>query len=463
MSALVDKLYTLDNLVTFNSDGLTIASFVDIKKTLINRMRQLYGNDIDVTDASVDGQWITELALLINTLLQALNNLYANMNPAVAEGYALDVLASFSNIKRKPAQASICNIKLHKDQAFDLGVNTEFVDKNGQIWKIDNSREDYLPIPSSNMYHFSQDEMIAGVIVPLICTITGPIEIPAQTIEGFVDITSANSDVTVYQENDGIKGSIEESDAHLRARRNQSEANESVTVIDGIIGTLLANENIDDACIQNDVNNHQIMPIIKRRFENTSSPYELDYIDKFIANTIFNKLTPGIPSKFIGTTVGSITTSVVERTFEETTRFAGITKTVKWAEAVPIKPTLKITLHKYANFDEVSSCNSVITAIAKYANELGLLIDLDASTLLQKIIYADPQFQGRATFWCAPSDITIETAASTFTMFTFNPATSAYANTTSAKAKYTCYKYSEVIDQNDHKQNSDSSIQIIIA
>ena len=400
MSALVDKIYTFGNLMTFDENGLSIASYVDIKRTLINRKRELYGIDIDVSDASADGQWLSEIALLINNAFQAFNELYSDLNPATAQGKALDLLASFSNIARKPATASTCEVELDFDDSnpLVLRANTKFIDKNNLIWSIDTNRSAYL-----SDYEFTSKP----AILPLICDTVGPIEIPAGLIVGFVNIDAMTSNVIVTQPNPGIRGTIEESDAHLRARRNNSAANEAVTIIDGIQGALLANANVVDAIVinhpvaDNNIPAHTIEAIIRTPYWNDAD------LVSFIGNTIYNRLTPGIPAVYDpDSSDDDGSTANKQMTF--TRQIGTFTNVVEWVYAKPIMPQIYILLHALANCDKDQAAANIIEAVAAYANDLGLLKDMEVSALLQEIIYADPKFQGRATYYCVPVEITVD-------------------------------------------------------
>lgn len=466
MSALVDKIYTLSDLIVFDESGLSIASFVDIKKTLINRMRQLYGIDIDVTDGSADGEWITEISLFINSLLQAVNNLYCNLNPATAQGKALDLLASFSNISRKMATASICEVTLTNNSAFDLPANARFIDKDGNEWKIDESRSDYLPQLINDKYSYSITSMSTGVVVPLIAIETGAIAIPANSIVGFLNVDALNCNVLVTQNTAGVTGTIDESDAHLRARRNQSGANESITVIDGIQGSLLENTNIEDVFIINhtdavaapsNIPAHSVEVIIRSKIPSSSS----DNLKSFIANTIYNHLTPGIPAVYDAATTDTDKNTLY--TFVESINNSQFfNKVVQWVEANPLSPKIHLTLHMLANCDVKTSAASVIKAIAKYANELTLLTDLNASDILQTAIFADPKYQSRSTFYCTPSDIELNDAA---TPFIYKPSEATDATDISAQVMKTFYKYDNTCNEVSATkyQNYDGTIIIEFA
>lgn len=409
MSALVSKIYTLGNLVSFSNAGLTIASFVDIKKALILRFKQLYGDDVDVSDASADGQYITEIALLINSILQTLNNLYSDLDPSVASGKALDVLASFSNISRKPATASTCVVSLRNDGnaavSFTLSVaNTKFIDINGLAWSIDKSRPSFIPGYESSVDEYTIDIPVGqSKQLALVCDEIGPISIQPNTIIDFMNLTTNTSTLTVVQDEAGIVGTPEESDIQLRARRNSSAANEAVTVLESIKGSLLNNENIIDTFINNNTTNHYVNVYVRRKYPNTSTAStSLDDVDNFIGETIYQKLTPGIPAE-----ADQSDTLHIKRTYKKTIiADSSVSVDVNWYECRPISDfKIKITLHKQPNCDEAVSSTAIKSALLEYINNLYIKENMSATKLMQLIFAADPKFQGMPTYYCTPADI----------------------------------------------------------
>ena len=451
MSALVNKAYDMSNLIVFNQNGLEVASFVDIKKVLIQRARALYGSDIDISDASVDGQWINEQALLINNILQVLNSMYASLEPSVAKGTALDILASFSNISRKSATASVCNVDITNtsttDKKLSISKDTKFVDKNGLTWSIDQTRISYS-LNANNAYDidFKPNE---AVIIPLVCDDLGPTSIYANTISGFMEINNDFADLEVTQPDVGTKGTYNESDESLRARRSNSAANESTTVLEGIQGALISNSAIVDAKAINHteatadglIAAHTVEVIVRRRYQNADSDQAtLDGLDKIIADIVHNKLTPGIPTSYNSTNAANAL--VVHSNQIKYCKFAEIgisdktyVQTIYWANCKPISSTIAVTLHKYDHFSAASACESIINRICSYCNALQIMEDMTESRLLQNIIYADAGFQGKSTYYATSQDITIggESITNNFSS----------TSTGSAKHMKSCYAYDD--------------------
>lgn len=475
MSALSSKAYDMSNIVSFGVNGLSIASFVDIKKALSTRLKELYGNDIDLSDASADGQWLNSTALMINNILQSLSSMYQSLDPAVAQGYFLDVLASFSNIVRKAASASICYVTItaKEDKSpLILSKDTKFIDASGNSWSIDESRASYLDMYSSTSYALYLTSANAySVSIPLICDIVGPIAISSGSIQGFMEMTNDFAGLAVTQPESGVKGEYKETDAHLRSRRSQSASTSAVTVIEGIKGVLIANAAIADAKVishqiagatsaGNVIPAHTVEVLVRRHYQDftgtLSSSVALDDLDAFIANIIYDRLTPGIPTFPLSTTLASGAYLTDEGNQYRAKEFTDITTTIKdyiqsisWSNCIPLKPVITITLHKLSNMDLANSAKLVINAIAAYMNALAIMEEPSPSALLQTIIYADPKYQGVNTFYVMPTDVLISGLTFTSTLASIIASGSSADKLTAAAASSTvhksCYEYADYV------------------
>ena len=122
-----------------------------------------------------------------------------------------------------------------------------------------------------------------------------------------------------------------------------------------------------------------------------------------------------------------------EKTYIKTVDPVIASLNIKWADCNPIEPLLQIQLHQYANFDEAASKASIQTALIEYINNLNIGVDISAANLLQLIIAADPKYQGNATYYCTPSDISIK-VGDAYVVFTGE-----IDSSISAKAKKTYY------------------------
>ncbi len=92
--------------------GLHISSYNDIRDSLLEEMRAIYGNDIYLDNDSQDYQMISAFALMAYDVQQALLLAYNNISPATATGTGLDRVVALNGIRRANASYSTCLVKL---------------------------------------------------------------------------------------------------------------------------------------------------------------------------------------------------------------------------------------------------------------------------------------------------------------------------------------------------------------
>ena len=132
----------IENLMSVTSNGdLTIASFTEIKEVLINEFKRIYGTDIDISTASADGQFVNDIGLIINNILQSTKYIFNNLNPNSASDKFLDILCSYNNIQRIGNSPSTCQLVVKNISGTDLTPETiQFVDNVGNYWTWINPR-----------------------------------------------------------------------------------------------------------------------------------------------------------------------------------------------------------------------------------------------------------------------------------------------------------------------------------
>ena len=139
---LFDVKYNFNNLIRTSSAGVEVSSFVQVKNAITERYKEIYGNDIDVSTETADGQFIMMLALMMYNGYSSVMYLNQMLDPATATGKWLDVIAGFSNVFRKNATQSYTSVYVKytgntADYTSNFGTNVQtiqFVDNNGKIW-----------------------------------------------------------------------------------------------------------------------------------------------------------------------------------------------------------------------------------------------------------------------------------------------------------------------------------------
>lgn len=341
-----------ENLISFNNGTLQLASFVQIRNALIKRMKEIYGEDIDVSPASADGQYVNSIALLFNNIFQTIRRANDSLDPAVATGQYLDTICSFNNIFRKEPTASTVSLYLRNDTGASQSVSRlSFFDENGIIWQWYNGGETItIPVPTAEHPYFIlsgiECEQVGAISAPganAFYQVSGLDPVTGQPI--YVDTGSDNPmtqswDSVLLYGDSGINGTItqcielpgihvwqyenatvgqdEETDESLRSRRYQSLGNTSVTVLESLKGSLSSIEGVKDVYIfNNPVTGDGTTILASPQFEPIADGSSLkghsiyiairllpgaDLDDDTIGKTIYSKLTPGIStSPFNGT------------------------------------------------------------------------------------------------------------------------------------------------------------------
>lgn len=394
----------VSDFIQITNAGVRIATFVEIRNALIERYKSVYGSDIDLSTGSADGIFVNDLTLIINNILQSMQTIVTNLNVNSASGAYLDILCALSNITRKSATYSNASIIVKNENSSatgDLG-RVIFVDQAGTEW-MSNENLSFEPNESKS--------------VQVTCTEIGAIEAPA----GWITQTLELSYLSVEQSVAANVGTNAESDASLRARRNQSTGATGTTVLDSLIGALRQINGIDDVKVYNNnttsaetaLDNTSILAhsiyVILRQNAGITIP------DSTIGSLIYEKLTPGVRTNVSTDATTGIPKSYVYRP----SLASGITlfnQNVYWKVAKPIAPEITINITAYDTFDE-SYFSNIATELFLYLNALQIGTTLQQNDVLLEAIYADPQYKGRATY--TVTNVNITNAQNTDTYYNY--------------------------------------------
>lgn len=404
----------IKDFVKFDASGVNVANFTEIRTALIERYKEAYGSDIDLSTSSADGVFVNNLSLIMNNILQTMLTLYSNLDVENASGKYLDTLCNLSNITRKEATPSSVSL-----QVTNIGSDTvgnidrlTFIDKSGVAWI-------YTTDEPISIQRNETKEITA------LCEQAGPTEAPV----GFIAAMVQNYPFQIEQKEDAIVGQDIETDDELRSRRAKALGGNSTTVLESLIGSLTNISGINDVYIYNNntsssvtakdgtaIDAHSVYCIL--RVDET-----ITIADDTIGNIIHNKLTPGIRTQNVSSSTKSGTGksyAFVEKAFN--TAISESVQTIYWKQASPINPTVTIKLNAYDYFttDEISTIgNRVIT----YLNKLRLSEDLSNNKILIEAIQADPKFKGNPTYYVS----SVSTSSSTNTDTYYNYSKVAYS------------------------------------
>lgn len=390
---LLNNLIDYRQLIQFTAHGIEVADYNQIRTAVSDRFKNIYGRDIDLSTSSADGEYIEMYCLMINNILQSFKGMYSALDPRTAQGMFLDILASFTNVSRKPATRSTASLTITNTGTSDVQYHSiDFIDRNGTIW-IWESEIKNTGLAGYNVV-FSAGQ---SYDVIALCADVGPVRADA----GWITQTAESINFTVVQSQDAAIGSFEESDIQLRARRNDALAVRGMTVLESLTGSLLSLNAIDDAVIYENATQsnvelldtttllpHSVYVCVRQKENITLSDQQLGTI-------IFEKLTPGIQT--VESTAASSNGTSHSYNYDTGT---GLTQMVYWKKCTPISPEIKITITPLAYFASTNYITAarIATYVANYMNNLGIGKNTNVVDIQMQAMYADPTFRGLNTY-----------------------------------------------------------------
>lgn len=394
---ITPNTFTIRDLIRLTGGGIQAATFSQIRASLINKYKEIYGQDIDLSTGNADGEYVNELALLINNILRTIESIYGNLDVNSASGSFLDALCALSNITRKLATRSVASLTLqnltNSTVVFNI-TETSFSDQAGNVWNCvdltpENPNDNSVSIPANGTTTVTAESNDFGQI-----------SAPA----GWINQMVGYPDIVVTQPNDAIEGQPQESDSELRMRRNRYVSPIGQTVLESLNAALLQIAGVRDVKVYNateartafdgtSITAHSIYAIIR---QNNIE----DDIESVIGNTIYQKLTPGIPTTQMG---GSVTTgtgksfTVIPTMLGQTV--SSLSQTMYWKLAIPIAPTMKIKFKAVLNSGFLASSikESVYSGVTQYMNGLGIGVDPDFNEIVSAVLLSDPRPKGIST------------------------------------------------------------------
>ena len=217
--------------------GLHYPTYNDILEDLIEDMQTIYGSGIYLGNDSQDYQMLSKFAEKIFDTYQAMEIAYNAHSPVTAIGAGLDYIVAINGIKRKTGSNSTVTLTLTGAPRTVISGGSAG-DAQGNIWLLpeevvlDDNGE--ASVPAICQY--------AGTVTALANTIT-KIMTPTQ---GWESVTNPEASTT---------GEAVEVDSQLRARRAESVAQPSQSMLLGLKGALEALDDVKRVAVyENDTN-----------------------------------------------------------------------------------------------------------------------------------------------------------------------------------------------------------------
>jgi uncharacterized phage protein gp47/JayE len=322
-------------MTQINSTGFEMTRLDERFEQLVQAMKIIFGDDINVSPNSVDGMTLGIYAESINNLDQLAEAVYQSFNPDTATGVALSRLVKLNGITRQPGSYSTVTLQCTGTQGTVIPAGSLVTADDGSTtWEttadatIDASGTILVQAQSTNMGPFAAS---ANTITSI-----------ATPIYGWQAVT--NPDVA-------SAGAYEETDEELRIRRALSTTSTATGPVDAIRGALLNQlgvtqavvyENITDAVDANGQPAHSVYAIVQGGADQT------------VLDTIWFKKPPGVNVH------GSVSGVVVDT--------AGFPHTMKFDRPVATPVYIVANIKKRAGYP-ANGTALIKSALAAFGNE----------------------------------------------------------------------------------------------
>lgn len=268
-------------------NGIVTQSLEEIREDLISKLRNIYGQNINIEQNSPDGQFINILAQAKKDILDLCVQYYNNLDADRVVGIPQQILYKLNGLIIKAFTYSYVYVNVTTTGPVNLqgldedienadGVGYTVVDTNGNRWILAESQS---LAAGTHLLNFRAAELGSITALP------NTINIMETILAG---VSGVNNPANNY-----ITGATGESDSEFRTRRNQSVTMPSQGFDDSIEAQLLTLNNVTQAkayqnrgnTTQNGIPPHTVWVVV----EGGSSDD--------IGRVIYNNLPPGIPMK----------------------------------------------------------------------------------------------------------------------------------------------------------------------
>lgn len=342
-----------DPVFLVTETGISAPSYEEIYEYLKGRMWAIFGDDINLDADTQDGQMVGIVAAAISDVNAQAIAVYNAYNPTTAKGVALDFAVKVNGITRQAASHSQIDLRI-VGQAGTHIVNGVALDEAENKWNLP---ADVVVPPAGE------------ITVTAIAAEEGNIRAPAGTVNRIGTPTLGWQ--TVENILAAEPGAPVQTDLELRVQQSKSTALPSVSLWEGIIGSLLTTAGVRRVSgIKNDgdtpttegVPGHSIAMIVDGG----------EVAD--IAKTIFLKKGEGVG------TYGSTSYNYLDT--------YGFPNTIKFSRPTVVPAYCKLTISPAADY--LSSAEEEIKArIVAYINSLDIGESVNIARVLASAVKTD--------------------------------------------------------------------------
>lgn len=204
-----------------DSNGIHVPEYQDILERLLERFRNIFGDDLYLGSDTQDYQMIAEFADLMDDVGAVLAENYASRNPDLASGVSLDYLVALNGLRRMLATYSTAVVVASGVAGTLIPSGSQIMDANGNKWAT------------------VEDATIGSddtVTISVRATVAGHINAEADSINQIMSPTAGW--VSVTNPSAAVAGRNVETDAELRERRYSSVSTNGRSMLESVIGSL---------------------------------------------------------------------------------------------------------------------------------------------------------------------------------------------------------------------------------
>jgi len=307
---------------------------------IVDRFKSRYGDDINVDPESPDGQFLGDLAEMLNDAEQRELTNYLQNSPSGAVGAALSRIVQLNGITRKSAQVSTVTVTLGGTPTTVIPIGSLF----------DNPDDpDLPPFETAAEYIIGGGGTVSG---QGLCTEAGPFNVGAGKLTRPLTVISGWD--TVTNPAAASPGRLVEPDPILKVRRADSVAMPSQSMLDGLRAALANIDGVDDVVVYENTTNsvnakgdppHSIHVIIDGG------------LDADIANAIWVKASMG------ATKVGAVSDVVVDS--------QGNDQEMRWDVPADVDVYITVHLNRTPTSFEEDSIKAALVAFGEETSRIG--------------------------------------------------------------------------------------------
>lgn len=332
------------------ADGFKIKTLEVILAEIRQRYRDKFGPNIDLSDGSPAGQEIAIYAERESKVWELAQDVYNSQYPITSEGKQLDNVVSLTGTTRRgPVFSEILS-------GVAFGDNGTIV-TDGTIISVTGNPLARFIVNGNYEINVADGPTFKAENIKLIAETEGPIQANAGTLTVIeTPLAGMNTFTNLL---DAELGSETETDAELKARRDQELQIAGAATIEAILSELRARELVEAVIVFQNKNSIEDL--------DGRPPHSLDIVvlgdvDADIAEAIFLVIGGGIE------TIGDITENVVDS--------QGFQQEIKFSRPTGVNVWIEVDITKDPNFYPVDGDDQIETALLAYGDTLGVGQDI---------------------------------------------------------------------------------------